>query len=189
VLEDAGLTESYLFITPGIYVFVSSVLFIVLLVSIVLQKKFKIEYYKSVFIIGLLLLPFTLSQLNFTNLQAVGIIALILAPLIAVFKFKLVKWPASNKIVLLLQIFDATTTFVAISLFGYSEQHVLPTFFINIFGPISFVILKIVAVFSALYLIDKFAADREFGLYLKLIIGILGAATGTRDIISLAAGI
>jgi uncharacterized membrane protein len=82
--------------------------------------------------------------------------------------------------------FDATTTVTAMTFFGYGEQHVLPTIFINLFsstlfGPFSFIVLKLIGVVPVLILIDKLSSDKEFNNYLKLAIGILGAATGTRD--------
>ena len=83
--------------------------------------------------------------------------------------------------------FDATSTFVALQYFGYYEQHVVPSIFINIFSPISFVFLKIVGIVAILLLLDRFKGDEEFNNYLKLIIGILGLGTGTRDFLRLLA--
>ena len=66
----------------------------------------------------------------------------------------------------------------------------MPTFFIELFGPFSFIVLKVVAIVAALILIDKFVGnskeDEEFKSYIKLIIGILGGATACRDLIALA---
>jgi uncharacterized membrane protein len=99
---------------------------------------------------------------------------------------RFVKWSKENKIVTGLQMFDATTTFVALNYFSYWEEHVLPRFIINLSGtPFSFIILKIIAVVLILLGIDKYSKDKEFNNYIKLIIGILGAATGLRDFISL----
>lgn len=107
--------------------------------------------------------------------------------------FYLLRWDQSNKIVTLAQLFDATTTFVALNFFGKSslgqmgfiEQHVVPTIIINIFGPFSFVIVKLIAIVSVLLLIDKFSDEKEFSYFLKIVIGILGGATGSRDFIAL----
>jgi len=188
VIKDAGALQSYIFQTPGIYVFVSSVFFAVFLVSMLLQKKFKIEYYKTAFVIGVFLLPSLILQLTYPRLYAVTFVAALLFPWFLLFKF--IRWHTSNKIVTILHMFDATATYVSMSFFGYLEQHIVPTIFINTFGPISFVFLKIIVIVGVLYTIDKFFGDdREFCLYIKLIIGILGAATGTRDVITLAAGI
>lgn len=191
VIKDAGIVDSYLFVTPGIYFFVFSVFFAALFVSMVLYRRLKIGYHKPLFVIGLLTLPFMLSQLDYVNIRGAGTVVLLLCPWILL--LKLIRWDTVNKIVTSLHMFDATTTFVAMSFFGYYEQHVLPTFIITMFGPFSFVIMKFVAIVGVLYLIDRFASggrgDKEFSLYLKLIIGILGAATGTRDFVTLAAGI
>ncbi len=189
VLQDAAVIDSYFFMTPGIYVLVFGATFCALLVSIALQKKFGVPYYKTAFIFGLLLLPFTLTQLDFSNFYGAGLVILFFLPWIFVFKIVKRKWSAENKIVAGLHIFDATTTAVALNFFGYYEQHILPTIFIGMFGPFSFVALKAVAVVVVLVLIDRVSDDKKFNNYLKLIIGILGAATGSRDFITLLAGI
>ena len=190
VIKDAGIVSSYLFVTPSIYVLVASIFFSILAISYAIQRRFKIDYYKTMFIIGILILPFALAQLDYTNMRA-GIITMsLIVPWIALFKFA--KWTTVNKIVTMLHMFDATTTFVAMSFFGYYEQHILPTFFINMFGPISFVVLKLVLIVAVLQLIDRFSIDekdKEFKPYIKMVIGILGAATGGRDFITLLAGI
>ena len=53
--------------------------------------------------------------------------------------------------------------------------------------PFSFVILKFIALVAVLFLIDKYSDDKEFSNYIKLIIGILGAATGIRGFLRLFA--
>jgi len=83
--------------------------------------------------------------------------------------------------------FDATTTFTSLQFFNYREQHVVPSLFINLFSPVSFIILKAVAVVAILILIDKYSEDKEFANYLKLLIGILGGATSLRDFTRLVA--
>jgi len=194
VLQDAAVIDSYFFMTPGIYVLVFGITFSALLISIALQKRLGIAYYKTTFIFGMLLLPFTLAQLSFSNFYGGGLVFLFFLPWVVAFKVPCIsKWAAENKIVTLVHMFDATTTVVSLSFFGYYEQHILPTFFINIFGPFSFIPLKALAIVGILILIDKLSddkdKDRDFKNYLKLVIGILGAATGSRDFISLVAGI
>ncbi len=191
VLQDAGVVNSYFFMTPGIHILVFGIIFSALLASFVFQKKFSIPYYKTMFLFGILLLPFTLLQLNFSNFYGAVLVLLFFIPWVIIFKSpilsKLSKWSKENKIVTLIHIFDATTTAVALYFFGYYEQHVLPTAFINILGPFSFIPLKAVAIIIVLILIDRLSDDKEFNNYLKLVIGILGAATGSRDFISLLA--
>lgn len=202
VLQDAAVVNSYLFVTPGIYVFVFGITFGVLALSLALQKRFGVPYYETAFTIGVLLLPFALAQLSFSNFYGGALVLLALLPWIVIFipsrskaeawiMFKISKWPVENKIVTLVHLFDATTTAVSMSFFGYYEQHVLPTFFINIFGPFSFIFLKVVAIVAILVIMDRYSSpeDIEFKNYLKLVIGILGAATASRDFIGLLVGV
>jgi len=192
VLEDAGtLPDSFLFVTPMIYVLVFCVTFAVLLVSLLAQKKLGVPYHKPVFLAGVLMLPFVLAHLPVANLQAAAIVFVFFAPWALLFRS--VKWSGQNKIVTLLHMFDSTTTAVAMQSFGYYEQHVLPTAMITSFGPFSFVLMKLAAVVTILFVIDKAskgdAESEDFANYLKLVMGILGAATGARDFITLVAGV
>jgi uncharacterized membrane protein len=192
VLEDAALLpDSFLFVTPMIYVLIFGITFTVLLASLLGQKRFGVPYHKTTFLAGVLMLPFALSQLPAADLQAAAMVAVFFAPWALL--FRLAKWIPENKAVALLHMFDATSTAVAMQFFGYYEQHVLPTAVIGAFGPFSFVLLKLVAVVAIVVAIDRFAGNdaesKEFARYLKLVIGILGAATGTRDFITLLAGV
>jgi uncharacterized membrane protein len=185
VLQDAGTIDSYLFMTPGIYFFVFGITFSVLVVSYFVERRFGIGYYKISFVVGLFLLSFALSHLYFSNFYGGFLVGLFFVPWICIIGIKRIRWAVENKIVTLVHLFDATTTFVSLQFFGYYEQHVLPTALINALGPFSFIVLKVVAIVAMLVIIDRFSNDKDFNNYIKLIIGILGAATGTRDFISL----
>ena len=95
-------------------------------------------------------------------------------------------WKVENKIILLNHLFDSTTTTIAVSLYGYYEQHPLPNFLIRNFTPVSFILFKLVVVSLVLILLDRFEENTEFRNFLKLVIGILGAATGMRDLLRMA---
>lgn len=183
-LEDAGVASSYWFITPGIYFLVFSIVLLTLIISIFLQKKKDIPYFKFLFTVGLLLISFTIPNVKPVNFYGIFLVSLFLLPWILIFYF-IKRWSLPNKVVSVVQMFDATTTFVALNFFSYSEQHILPNFFIDSFGPASFIFLKLVGIVTALILIDKFSSDKKFNNYLKLCIGILGMATGTRDLFTL----
>ncbi len=184
VLQDAKILNSYLFVTPGIYFFVFCIIFPLILIFKFLEKKTKISYYKPVFIIGIILASIPLPFLEIKNFYGIFLSILFYAPWVLIFYF-FKKWNLENKLVTLIQMFDATVTFTSIQFFGFSEQHILPTFLINIFSPASFLFAKFFAVVLVLILIDKFSEDKEFNKFLKLCIGILGGATGTRDFIAL----
>jgi uncharacterized membrane protein len=183
VLEDTGAIESYLFITPGVYFFIFFLFLSMLIVSLVLDRKKNIPYFKTMFLAGLVTLSFVFSQFDLVNIRVALLVFILLVPWLAV--IYATKWSKENKIVLSLHMFDATTTFIAMSFFGYYEQHILPTFLINIFGPVSFIFGKLIAITAILLLIDRFCKDNEFNIYLKIVIGLLGAATGSRDFINL----
>ena len=184
VLKDAGYLTDCIFQTPGIYFLIFGVTFITILISLFFERKKKIPYYKITFIVGLILLAPILGILNYRNFIGLGYVIIFFAPWILILWF--IPWSKENKVVTGLQMFDATATFVALNYFGYWEQHVLPRFIIDLSGtPFSFIILKIIAVVLILFGIDKYSNDKEFNNYIKLIIGIIGAATGLRDFISL----
>jgi uncharacterized membrane protein len=183
VLEDVGIVESIFFITPLIYLFVGLILISVLLMSFVLQKKFKIQYYKTSFFIGFFISVLNLSFLvtRIVNFNAIVLVFVFLLPWLIL--LKIVKWKKENKAVFLAQIFDGTITFVGVNFFGYKEMHVLPNFLIENLGPISFVFLKAFVVFSVLILLDKFLKKKDEKNFIKLIVGMLGASTGIRDLL------
>ena len=187
LLVDNGITNTFLLITPLIYFVIFALTFAVLLISIFLEKKLKIPYYKIMTSVGIILALFPLGLLRIGNSNALLYVIAFYAPWPIIFYF--VKWSQSNKTVLSIQMFDATNTAVALQFFGYSEQHVVPNIFIGIFGPWIFIPVKAIAVITALVLIDRYSSDKRFNNYLKLVIGILGGATCIRDFLRLIAGV
>jgi len=183
VLQDTGIVNSILFVTPHIYTFVASITACIFLISLLLEKKKGIPYFKLPFVCGLVLFAFTLAYIVPVNFYGTILVAIFFLPW--VLAFALIKWGPSNRIVTSIHMFDATTAFVAINFFGYGEQHIFPRFLISSFGPLSFIFVKLIAVVSILLIIDKFSEDKEFNNYLKLVIGILGGATSSRDFIAL----
>ncbi len=187
VLDDAKILSGFLFFTPGIYFFIFAVTIATLLASLYIQKKFKINYFKIMLVVGLAIDAVAVNLLHFTNSYAAFVDIAFYFPWPVL--FYLIRWNSANKAVASIQMFDANTTFVSLQFFNYREQHVVPNIFINLFSPVSFIVVKAVAVITVLILIDKFAEDKEFANYLKLIIAILGGATSFRDFTRLVAGI
>jgi len=194
VLQDAKILNSILFVTPYIYGLVFWIVVAILAFSLHLQKKKNIPYFKTLFMIGLFLDLILIPFIEIANYRGIFLVLLLLSPwIILLYFFK--KWSAENRATLFVQMFDATTTFTAVNyfskpigsgFFGFVEQHVVPRFFISLFGPISFIFLKLIVITTILVLIDKLSDDKEFNTYLKICIGVLGSATGTRDFIALA---
>jgi len=184
VLKDAEIIENCLFQTPAIYFFTLGITLSLLIITTIIERKKNIPYYKIMFIIGLFLIGPILGVIQYRNFTGIGYIIAYLIPWTII--LKLIPWLKENKVVTGLHTFDGTVTFVSLNYFGYYEQHVLPRYLINLFGnPFSFVILKFMALVIILFIIDRYSEDKEFNNYIKLIIGILGAATGTRDFLRL----
>lgn len=182
VSRDLGFLPFIIFKTPLIYFFIFFFIAISLAISFLLQIKFKILFYKPFFLFGILTLTFPLALLTFVqmvNLEGIILVSLLFLPWLIIFKF--IKWKVENKAITLIQLFDGTVTSTAIGFFGYGEQHWLPTIIISLFNPFLFIFVKLSVVVIILILLDKFCEKKELRNYIKLIIGILGAATGIRD--------
>jgi len=181
VLVDMNVLKTDIFAAPFSYISVAFITVAVLSIAALLQRKFKIPYFKTVAFIGTLLalFPLLIVITGIVNLYGAFLVAIFVLPWFILLKIS--KWSLENKIVSFIHIFDATTTFVSIKYFSYSELHVLPNLIIASFTPFSFVLLKVFAVCTILILIDRYCKEREFKNYLKLIIAVLGMATGTRD--------
>ncbi|MEM5878951.1 MAG: DUF63 family protein [Candidatus Aenigmatarchaeota archaeon] len=182
VFVDAKILESIFLRTPLIYLTIGFLFVSVLLFSIFLQKKYRIPYFKLTYRIGILLSApmIAIILIKIVNPLSSFLVLIFLSPWLIL--LKILKWKGENKAVFLTQIFDATVSFVGMNFFGYEEMHVLPKIFIESFGPISFVFLKALVVFSILTLIEKLKGEKEIKNFIKLMIGILGASTGIRDL-------
>lgn len=192
-LRDHNLYEGWWWCSPPIYFLIFVLAFGSLLFGIFLQKKFKFEYWKFMAGVGIILLAYNLTMTQITNFTALGmILGIWLAFVIAFFAINKYKPQWLSKInagILSAHLLDGTSSFVAIQYYGYYEQHVLPGFLISIFGPWVMFPLKIIVVWGVLYLIDKeFEKSKEkdefFKNFLKIIIFILGAALGVRDMMT-----
>ena len=85
--------------------------------------------------------------------------------------------------------FDASTTFVALQFFPYFEQHVLPGFFISMFGPVAMFFIKLPVVAAVLYYLDKDMNEPEKKNFIKIVILILGLGPGLRNFLRLGMGV
>lgn len=185
VLEDMGIFNSYLLFTPVIWGEMLVFILFMLAISILIQKRFNVPYYKPMFLIGVMLLAISIPFLNFKNLYGMFLTSAFFIPFALVFYF--IKWKPENKLVALAHIFDGIASFTAVRFFNYFEQYPTSRFLMTSISPLSFPVVKIIAIVSILILIDKISDDKEFNKYIKLIIGILGLAPGIRDFLRLAA--
>jgi len=203
-LRDHNLYQGYLFCSPPIYFFVFAVASLSLIAGVAIQRKFGIDYYLTMFSVGLSLVVLNSTMITVVNWLAFysililtgfwASIVVVLSRLAPEFFTKL------NSFILVSHLFDASSTFTALSLFNYCEQHVLPgiltgkycaasslpSFLILPFAPWMMFVLKLAAVIPALFIIDKYTEDKSFANFLKLVVLILGLALGTRDFITVA---
>lgn len=189
-LRDHDFYQGYLFCSPIIYFIVFALALSSLLIALFLQKKFNIQYHKTMIVIGSLFILYNIGMISINNYIAFFYI-LSLTALWGIIFFGLRRFYPKiiskiNAGIITAHLFDASSTFTALSFFGYYEQHVLPTFFINIFGPWIMFPLKIFIVLPVLLIIDKHSKDKQFNNFLKIIILILGLALGTRDFLTVS---
>ncbi|MFQ5648091.1 MAG: DUF63 family protein [Candidatus Aenigmatarchaeota archaeon] len=194
----AAFYSSAIFPTPGSYLITFGLALAVLVASLLIQRFQKIPYWKTMLTIGLALCALNVSMLPFvTLLPGILIVAIALfwsdlffLPRLTYLQvLKSRKEPKNmlfsqvNLGILSAHFLDASATYFSLSLFGYLEQHVLPRFIIFDLGagPISMFALKIAVVLPVLFLIDRYAGDRNFKNLLKIAVLILGLAPGIRD--------
>ena len=182
----------HLLATPGIYIFIGLITITLLLLSIFIEKLLEYKYTKIILITGLLIcIPnivlMIIHGINFHILLIELLSFLIVSSPFIIFRknIKLLN-NYTNLKVLLAHILDATSTFIALDFFNYSEQHVLPTIIINLTGTALIMYpLKILIILLLLYLIDKLMDNEIDSNMLKLAIYILGLAPAVRNISTL----
>ncbi|MBR9682280.1 MAG: DUF63 family protein, partial [Candidatus Aenigmarchaeota archaeon] len=188
-LRDHALYEGWWWCSPPIYFMIFAITFLTLLGAIYLDRKFKIPYHKTAFVVGIVLLLYNLTLTQITNLFAVQMILGITAGwgilfyIIHRMKPKLLS--LENTAIMLAHLLDASATYTALTYFGYYEQHVLPRFLITMFGPLVMFPLKIIVVGVVLYFLDK-EEDKFLRNFLKIIVLILGLALGIRDLLTVS---
>ncbi|HLD85554.1 MAG TPA: DUF63 family protein [archaeon] len=199
-LQDAKTFDTVLLITPLIYVSIFAFAFVSLIISWILKNK--IAYHKTWFSIGIAAVIASLYFVKVTDTNALFLIAGITALWVAAIFG--VKWlgeskniskiknlfTTENSFLLLAHEFDATTTFVATTFYPYFEQHVLPSFFISLFGTWFMFVLKFVVVSIVLHVLDKeLAAEQQKRTFLKFLVLMLGLAPGLRNFFRLIMGV
>jgi uncharacterized membrane protein len=217
VLHDAaysgilspGLNAFYgspIFPTPGSYIITFSLALGVLLASLLVQRYKKFPYWKTMFITGVVLSAVNIILLPLTNLIPFLIIAggtlawflLFISPRFLLERFS-PKKPLTKKTrgflsyentgIIAAHFLDATATVVALVMFGYVEQHVVPRMLFPFFGAYAMFLLKAIVVPPVLYIIDRYSEEGEFKKFLKAVILILGLAPGLRNMIRLMVGV
>ena len=206
-LVDNGFYPKTVFlITPGLYILVGLITIASFLLSIYLFNKMEIDYRYTLFFLGIIFsVPniILFSKLNFISIIYVLVTWIIASLIFMAIAFlvlyvknknshnaieKIVKHKINFSIVLA-HLFDASTTYVAVEYFNYSEQHVLPNALNQLFDTyLTLFPMKIIVIVAVLYIIDQYFEDQTIKNLLKLTVFVLGLAPGLRNILTMALG-
>lgn len=207
VIEDIGITSSFLFSTPYIYILVFGISFLTLLPSLSLLKTKKIKLIRTWGLAGYTLTALTIIAIIITakSLNFIGFVMIYAAWLgwLAMFliikkyskkaKTFLTNW---NLAAIMAHLLDASGTFVSMTYYGFIEKHVIGNalitylqaneiLLINSSGSWAMFALKLAVVPLILFAIDKYSETEEEKRYLKMIIIILGIGIGIRNSLEL----
>ncbi|MBI3412461.1 MAG: DUF63 family protein [Candidatus Aenigmarchaeota archaeon] len=191
-LDDMKVVSSILLVTPLIQVVMYAAFLVSMYAALVIQKFYKIEYWKTLLFItalpSALIIAFIFSQArNFTGIFYIILsFSLSTLAMFAISK-KLPKIVTKENILILsAHMLDASSTFVSMSFFGYKEQHFLPALLVQSFGPAAIFPLKLLVIGFVLYSFDREIENRELRAFFKILVLILGLAPGVRDTLRLA---
>ncbi len=199
VLEDAAeaginpVFKTIWLISPLIFVTMFAFTLSTLLVSLFVSKHIRKPYHLIWGGFGTLCVLFGLALSPYKNLEGGLIVAALTLGWLLIFYglSRVLKREVLSPVnigLLTSHMFDASATYTAIRHYGYWEQHVLPSFLIDLMGPEVMFLLKIVVVLVVLHFFDQIE-DREQRTFWKLVVLILGLALGIRDTLRLVAGV
>jgi len=189
VLQDKHVLDSIIFITPLMYITAAAITVVALITSRTLSKITRIDYWKIWLAIGIAADVIAISYLRLANLYGLTLIVTIFAAwALALYAVKkITNWGVftrENMLLLLVHVFDATSTFVSIQFFDYGEQHVLANIFMDTLGSAGMYVLKIPVVLAVLWLVDK-EKDKDIRNIIKFVILVLGLGPGLRNTLTL----
>ncbi|MBN2102276.1 MAG: DUF63 family protein [Candidatus Aenigmarchaeota archaeon] len=193
------LEFGYYFISPGIYVMIGLLTIFSLVISLKIGRKKKCNPLNVFRNVGIILSAPVVSyhMFHFTHIEAfLGILMTTAAVSGVVFlvyrkaKNKLFN-DKLNRLTLIGQALDGSATAIILQFYPvYFEQHFLSSAIIQTFGPFAFLLVKVMVAIVVLYFIDYMLATKgvtkNFAGFVKILIIILGFATGTRDMFSVS---
>ena len=194
-LVDNGVYPKTVFlITPGLYILVGLITIASLLFSLFLYNRKNIDYRYTLSIIGVILLIPNIIMIP--RLNIIPVIYVLITWIIASSIFVLISYiipffkDRINLSIISAHMFDASTTFVAVEFFNYSEQHVLANTLYQLFDTsITMFPMKIIVIVAVLYIIDQYFDDETVKSLLKLTVFVLGLAPGLRNFLTMAIGV
>lgn len=198
-LVDAGdIPRSYFTVTPGIVVVMGIYYMFNIIISGLILKKEKYHVLAIIMAIIPTIYLLIIFIKDIVHIEAFFYVFLIVGMLYGaiIYMFKKIDFLKNNlkldsidKYAILSQLVDATSTAIGIGVYGYWEQHPLPRFFMDIFGPYVMIPLKLTVVLFVLYIINKEIEDKNLRNILKITIMALGLAPGLRDLFRTILGV
>ena len=195
-LRDAGVYQGYFFVSPGIYISIFLITLASLALSILVQGKLKVSYWKPMVVIGLVLILFDtvlVASIGIENWSALYIFPFFFALWGLVFFVAHKIWPKymtdMNSLALFSQLMDASQSFSAVYFFGYGQQLPVVSGLTSIFGPWIIFPVKLFIVLAVLLIIDKSSKNVELNNWLKLAVIVLGMPMGFRGMLRVGMGI
>ncbi|MBW9221248.1 DUF63 family protein [Methanothermococcus sp. SCGC AD-155-M21] len=198
-LVDAGdVPHSYFTVTPGIVVVMGIYYIFNIILSGLILKKEKYHILAIIMAIIPIIYLLTIFIKDIVHIEAFFYVFIILSIIYSttIYIFKKIdylknklKLDSIDKYAILSQLIDATSTAIGIGVYGYWEQHPLPRFFMDLFGPYVMIPLKLTVVLSVLYIINKEIEDKNLKNILKITIMALGLAPGLRNLFRTILGV
>ncbi len=185
VLEDAGILHSFVFVTPVVWILVAAYAVATFFISNSFENKYAWAAFGTVpFLIAISHIKFV--HLNYFLFIVISSIISSAVSFLISKNFDFMK--KENMYLMFVHMFDASTTFTALSTGMYFEEHVLGGLFTRAFGPIGIYFMKIPALLFAFYILEK-EKNENLKYFIKLLILILGLGPGTRNMLRLIAGV
>lgn len=193
---DAEVFSGFWFNTPGIHLLIAAYTVPTILLAQYLEDKKDISYVKWMWIFGglpFLVCVYLAAGIGFPNYgifgYVLGIAGIISLALYTVTRFFPRYLTRTNHHILSGHLMDGSSTFLAVSLFGYTEKHVLPGFLIDATGPWVMLPLKIAVIWPVLYLLDDAVEDGELLNWLRIVVLALGLSLSVRNMFTVAMGV
>lgn len=186
LVDSEILPRSFLLITPGIFLTTFFIAVFSLLAAKYLERKKNIEYQKSMFAFGcvLLIYPVVLVLQNvIAPVHFASIIALTAVSSGATFViFKRLDFNGWGKYIIPAHMLDASATFLAVEYLGYFEEHVFENLLIGMVGTALIIYpLKIIVLGIILTVLKRM----EGGAFWYFALVVLGYAPGLRDTLTI----
>ncbi|MBU7014606.1 MAG: DUF63 family protein [Theionarchaea archaeon] len=188
VLKDMGVSESYILVTPLIFFLIFAITFLslVILVRVAGQNYYKFLAAEAVLLFAVIvgILAYHAEAFNWKGLVYIVVTAVLVTGVVYYLsKFLNLDFITGNIEIMGGHMLDASATSFGLAMFGYFEQHMLPGILIRWFDtPFVMFPLKIVVVGIALSFVEDIEDD-GYKNFIRLIILILGAAPGLRDVL------